>query len=48
MGNGIPFTSITLPPMLLAAGPLMCGGLVLAMGGTLRIARAIGPGHATT
>ncbi len=48
MGNGIPFTSITLAPTLLAAGLLMCGGLVLAMGGTVRIARAIGPGRATT
>ena len=48
IGNGTPFTSITLPPMLLAAGLLMFGGLVLALGGTVRIARAIGPGHATT
>ena len=48
IGNGIPFTSITPPPMLLAAGLLMCGGLVLALGGAVRIARAIGPGHAAT
>jgi len=48
IGNGIPFTSSTLPPMLLAAGLLMLGGLVLALGGTVRIARAISPGHATT
>ncbi len=48
IGNGIPFTSSTLPPVLLAAGLLMLGGLVLALGGTVRIARAIGPGHATT
>jgi hypothetical protein len=34
--------------MLLAAGLLMLGGLVLALGGTVRIARAISPGHATT
>ncbi len=48
IGNGIPFTSITLPPMLLAVGLLMFGGLVLALGGTVRIARAIGPPHANT
>jgi hypothetical protein len=38
IGNGVPFTSATVPPTLLAAGVLMTIGLVLAGWGAVRIA----------
>ena len=42
IGNGLPFTSRLLPPTLLVSGVLMVTGLVLALVGTARIARAVG------
>ena len=48
IGNGLPFTSRLLPPTLLVSGVLMVTGLVLALVGTARIARAVGgSGRAT-
>jgi hypothetical protein len=48
IGNGLPYTSRVLPPTLLIVGLLMAIGLVLALAGTVRIARAAGPGHAVS
>jgi hypothetical protein len=42
IGNGVPFTSATVPPTLLASGVLMTIGLVLASWGSARIARTLG------
>jgi hypothetical protein len=42
IGNGLPYTSRLLPPTLLVSGLLMVVGLVLALFGTARIARAVG------
>ena len=42
IGNGVPFTSATVPPTLLASGALMTIGLVLAGWGSLRIAGTSG------
>jgi hypothetical protein len=46
IGNGFPFTSSTVPPTLVVAGLLMLLGLALAIGGAVRIACSIRPGHA--
>ncbi len=45
IGNGLPFSSSALPPGLLAAGLLMVAGLVLALAGTVRMARVLGTGR---
>ncbi len=44
IGNGLPFTSATVPPVLLGAGLLMVSGLVLALAGTRRIVGALAAG----
>ncbi len=46
IGNGLPFSSSTVPPGLLAAGLLMVAGLVLALAGTARMVRVLGTGRA--
>jgi hypothetical protein len=46
IGNGLPFSSSTIPPGLLAAGLLMAAGLVLALAGTGRMVRVLGTGRA--
>jgi len=48
VGNGVPFTSGTVPPTLLAAGLLMVLGLAFALGGSVRIARGLRPGRPAT
>jgi len=40
IGGGVPFDSRFVPPALLVVGALMIAGLVLALSGTVRIARA--------
>jgi hypothetical protein len=41
LGNGVVFTSDTVPPTLLAAGLLMLAGLALAAAGSVRVLRAL-------
>jgi hypothetical protein len=48
IGNGVPFTSGTVPPTLAAAGLLMVLGLALAVAGTVRIARGLRPHRPAT
>ena len=43
IGNGVPFTSGTVPPTLLVAGLLMVLGLAIAVGGSVRIAHGLRP-----
>jgi len=44
-GNGVPFTSGTVPPTLLVAGLLMVLGLGFAVTGSVRVARGLRPGR---
>ena len=48
IGNGVPFTSGTVPPTLLAAGLLMVLGLASAAAGSVRIARGLRPDRPAT
>ena len=48
IGNGVPFTSATVPPTLLVAGLLMVLGLAFAVGGSIRITRGLRPDRSTT
>jgi hypothetical protein len=48
IGNGVPFTSAVVPPVLLASGILMTVGLALGLAGLVRVVGSLGQGSPST